>query len=105
MPPRDPLSAFLGFDVEGDGQVEASPLEVAPRPAAREPHPSGRSEFEFSELSVLAAAEARAASQLDIIVAKAGVAGTIAVLDRLRVRMLENARRQGQVGSDGGWIF
>lgn len=45
------------------------------------------------------------ASQLDLIVRASGVAGANAVLDRLRIRMLENARRSGRVGHDGNWIF
>lgn len=45
------------------------------------------------------------AGQLDLIVRAVGVSGGVGVLDRLRVRMLENARRSGRVGHDGNWIF
>ena len=99
MPPRDPVTGFLGFDPRPAGERELEPLKTARAAPVEVVDPA------LNAMSTAAAAEARAAGQIDLIVREAGLPAAIAAIDRLRVRAIETARVAGKGGAAGPWIF
>lgn len=93
--PRDPLEAFLGFNPTPAAERELAAIE--PTAAERE--------RALNDRAVAAAAEARAEGQMDLVLDHLGVAEAMVVLDRIRRRILENARARGKLGNDGPWIL